>query len=117
MISKIQQHVWRAGLAFLVALSFAAAAPAGWASHGGAHLKHTDIKVGDGTEVVRFAKIQSVVFSQTPFDRRLGMARLQVDTAGSSSELAFVIPYLDREVATELMGRLRRHAAAHEFTW
>jgi len=66
---------------------------------------------------VRFAKIQSVVFNQTPFDRRLGMARLQVDTAGSGSELAFVIPYLDRGVASELMGRLRRQAAAYEFTW
>lgn len=76
-----------------------------------------DGRVAHTESCVRFSKIQSVLLGQSPFDRRLGMARLQVDTAGSGSELAFVIPYLEAEVAHELARRLRHEAATREFTW
>ncbi|MBW3567160.1 MAG: PH domain-containing protein [Proteobacteria bacterium] len=51
-------------------------------------------------------RIQSVCVSESPFDRRHGMAGLAVDTAGASG-LNLRIPYLERDTALELASALR----------
>ncbi len=66
--------------------------------------------------VARFERIQSAVFAQTPFDRRTGMARVGVDTAGmGQGELS--MPYLPEDVALRLHARLTDAAARTPFTW
>jgi putative membrane protein len=66
--------------------------------------------------VVRFTRIQAVVLLESPFDRRAGMARVQVDTAGAALVSHRVdIPYLSRETAGELCGLLTTQAAQTEF--
>jgi putative membrane protein len=70
------------------------------------------------TSVVRFAKIQTVSVSSTPFDRRLGMARLQVDTAGAGKAgHRLSIPFLPFDAAAGLHGRLAAEAARVGFRW
>jgi putative membrane protein len=66
--------------------------------------------------VVRFTRIQAVALHESPFDRRAGMARVQVDTAGAALASHRVdIPYLSRETAHELCGLLTAQAAQTEF--
>lgn len=67
--------------------------------------------------VVPYDKIQSVGVTETPFDRRYGMAGVTVDTAGSGLFPAAQISYLDREEARELARRLAREAGRSEFVW
>ncbi|HKI01303.1 MAG TPA: PH domain-containing protein [Thermoanaerobaculia bacterium] len=68
--------------------------------------------------VVRFTRIQAVAMHESPFDRRAGMARVRVDTAGAGSSSHRVdIPYLSRQTASELCGLLTRQAARTEFRW
>jgi putative membrane protein len=67
---------------------------------------------------VRFEKIQSIVLSRTPFDRRARMARVSIDTAGAASHAQrFVVPFLGLSEAGALVRRLRREAAAVSFRW
>jgi putative membrane protein len=66
--------------------------------------------------VVRFTRVQAVALLESPFDRRAGMARVQVDTAGAALASHRVdIPYLSRETAGELCGLLTTQAAQTEF--
>jgi putative membrane protein len=68
--------------------------------------------------VARQAKIQAVVLVQSPFDRRTGMARVRVDTAGASNSAHSVdIPYLPRDVAQDLYASLSAEAARTTFRW
>jgi putative membrane protein len=68
--------------------------------------------------MARFAKIQVVTRRESPFDRRTGMARVTVDTAGAtSSEHAIDIPFLRAETATSLAATLAARAAATAFKW
>jgi uncharacterized membrane protein YdbT with pleckstrin-like domain len=68
--------------------------------------------------VVPVARIQAVRRVETPFDRRTGMGRVRVDTAGASERSHRVdIPYLPKEVAFDLHGRLAAGAAASAFRW
>ena len=67
--------------------------------------------------VVRFAKIQTVTLHHSPFDRRTGMARVHVDTAGASEGSAIDIPYVARDAATTLYARLSAEAAQRQFKW
>jgi putative membrane protein len=69
------------------------------------------------TVVVRFAKIQTVTLHHSPFDRRTGMARVHVDTAGASEGSAINIPYLARAAAMMLYTRLAGEAAQRQFKW
>ena len=69
------------------------------------------------TVVVRFAKIQTVTLHHSPFDRRLAMARVHVDTAGASEGSAINIPYIAREAAETLYARLSAEAAQRQFKW
>ena len=67
--------------------------------------------------VIPYEKIQAVVVAETPFDRRYGMARLTLDTAGSGVFPAAHIKYLDGEEARSLGRRLAREARRREFVW
>jgi putative membrane protein len=67
---------------------------------------------------VRFEKIQSVTLAQTPLDRRAGMARVRIDTAGAAaSGQRFVVPFLGLREARRLARRLQAEAAAVSFRW
>jgi putative membrane protein len=61
--------------------------------------------------IARFSRIQSVSCTRSPFDRRWGMARISVDTAGGSPLHRIEMPYLDEEAAREIYGRLRAEVA------
>ncbi len=68
--------------------------------------------------VARFSKIQVITRAEYPFDRRTGMARVRVDTAGAtSSEHTIDIPFLRAETATTLAATLSGRAAATAFKW
>jgi len=68
--------------------------------------------------IVRFAKIQTVSLTQTPFDRRHDMARLAVDTAGAGKAgHRLNIPFLPQDQAAQLHDRLAREAAQRNFRW
>ena len=68
--------------------------------------------------VVPLARIQVVRRIETPFDRRTGMGRVRVDTAGASERSHRIdIPYLPRDVAFDLHARLAASAAATELRW
>lgn len=68
--------------------------------------------------VARFSKIQIVALHRSPFDRRLNMARLRVDTAGAARESDRIdIPYIQAAVAQELHQRLAVEASGTTFQW
>jgi putative membrane protein len=69
------------------------------------------------TIVVRLAKIQTVTLHHSPFDRRMAMARVHVDTAAATEGSAIDIPYLGSETATALYTRLAAEAARRQFKW
>lgn len=69
------------------------------------------------TVIVRFAKIQTVTLHDTPFDRRTGMVRLHIDTAGTSEGGAVDIPYLARDEGVALRDRLALETAQRRFEW
>ena len=66
--------------------------------------------------VARFAKIQAVTLRESPFDRRHRMAVVKVDTAGAGDDRVH-IPFLARDIADGLYGRLAAEAARTEFKW
>ncbi len=69
---------------------------------------------GRSTSMVRFVNMQSVLMRQSPFDRRHGMARLVVDTAGASSiGHRIEIPYLDAEVVAKTLRLPLRRELRH----
>ncbi|MGB2716359.1 MAG: PH domain-containing protein [Vicinamibacterales bacterium] len=66
----------------------------------------------------RFSKIQVVTRVESPFDRRTGMARVKVDTAGAAtSEHRIDVPFLPAETATALATTLSARAAETAFRW
>jgi putative membrane protein len=68
--------------------------------------------------IARQAKIQTVVLAQSPFDRRTGMARVLVDTAGAGNSAHGVdIPYLPYDTAAALYRSLSAEAARTTFRW
>jgi putative membrane protein len=70
------------------------------------------------TTVAPVRKVQVVAISESPFDRRHGMARLAVDTAGADgSPHALNVPWLARERAESLSTSLGASAADSALTW
>jgi putative membrane protein len=68
--------------------------------------------------IAPFAKIQAVVVRASPFDRRLDMARVEVDTAGMSQTGHRIdVPYLARATAEALGTTLAAQAARTTFRW
>ena len=70
------------------------------------------------TTIAPLAKIQIVAVRESPFDRRMHMAGVVVDTAGAGGESHRVhVPYLSRDTADGLAGGLAVHAARSTFRW
>jgi putative membrane protein len=68
--------------------------------------------------VARFSKIQVVSRNETPFDRRMDMASVTVDTAAASTGgRALAIPFLAAATASDLVATLSHHAARTAFRW
>ena len=65
--------------------------------------------------IARFSKVQVVTERQSPFDRRLEMASVRVDTAGASHPLE--MPFLGADTAGTLGATLRAQAAETPFRW
>lgn len=64
------------------------------------------------------AKIQTVTATESPFDRRAGMAAVGIDTAGASAvSHRLRIPYLGRDAALTLVASLSTKAAQTAFRW
>lgn len=66
------------------------------------------------TWLVPKAKVQSVATRESPFQRRLGLATLSIDTAGAGNRRVVVVD-LDRELACRLADRLSQVSAATAF--
>jgi putative membrane protein len=65
-----------------------------------------------------FSKIQVVSLRESPFDRRLGMASVNVDTAGTSgSDHRIDVPYLSRPTADRLAAELEERVGQTQFRW
>ena len=68
--------------------------------------------------IARFSKIQAVSRRESPFDRRLGMASVSVDTASAGAGgHALAIPFLAAGTASELAATLSHQAAQTAFRW
>ncbi|MFC3195401.1 PH domain-containing protein [Marinicella sediminis] len=68
--------------------------------------------------VVRIGKIQNVSYLQTPFDRRNGMARLTVDTAGSNPVTQDInVHYLNQDKVSHLVQQLTEQVSQVKFIW
>lgn len=74
--------------------------------------------LGRATHIVPINKIQAVEIRQSPFDRRLGLATLSVDTAGQAyTGGGPQINNLPLPVARALAAVLAHHAAATRYHW
>jgi putative membrane protein len=68
--------------------------------------------------IVKVGKIQNISYAQTPFDRRNGMARITVDTAGSNPVSQDInIHYLDVDKVENLMAKLSTQVSQAKFVW
>jgi putative membrane protein len=68
--------------------------------------------------VARIAKIQGLALVQTPFDRRWGMATLQVDTAGGGAGSDRLrVRFLEAGVAREALESLSDRVGSTVFRW
>lgn len=68
--------------------------------------------------VARIAKIQGLALVQSPFDRRWGMATLQVDTAGGGAGSDRLrVRFLDAGIAREALERLSERVGGTVFRW
>ena len=69
-------------------------------------------------KLVRYGKIQTVSKTESPFDRRNGMATVRVDTAGAGMQGHTIeIPYLDTAVADDVASRLYQESSCRAFRW
>ena len=75
------------------------------------HLVSTSGVVTTTTDVAPLSKVQSLRVTQGPYERRLGLATLHVDTAGRRLPGA-VVPYRDVEEAQVLLAELTGRARA-----
>ena len=63
-------------------------------------------------------RVQSVSLHESPFDRRTGMARVKIDTAGKGGgDYGVDVPYLPRDTAQDLYAHLGKAAATTAFQW
>ena len=69
-------------------------------------------------DAIRYAKVQAVQLIRTPFDRRVDMASVVVDTAATGPlPQRFCVPYLSHDVARSLARLLAERAGATELRW
>ena len=89
----------------------------GWATHDGAVFFRRGW-VWRRTTLTRYSKMQIVALHASPFDRRTGMARVRVDTAGAVGAAGRIdIPYVPEDVAQDLHRRLAAEASRTSFQW
>ena len=70
------------------------------------------------TTIAPIRKVQAVGVSESPFDRRHGMAGLAVDTAGATgAPHRLAVPYLHRDEAVALSGVIAAGAVHTTLTW
>lgn len=69
------------------------------------------------SSIVPVSKVQAVLQHESPFDRRWGMARVTVDTAGSAVAASVGLRLLAVEQADVLRTRLVAAASRTEFRW
>ena len=68
--------------------------------------------------IVPHGRIQTVGLAESPFDRRHGMASVRIDTAGAGpGAYTIAIPYLEKNVAAEVVRRLYAEADQRAFRW
>lgn len=68
--------------------------------------------------IVKIAKIQNISYLQTPFDRRNGMARMTVDTAGSNPITQDInLHYINQTKIELLMNQLSTNVSQSRFVW
>ena len=112
LAAVVTWHQGQWGLASLALLPLLLVRAKVWARHAGYSEESGLIAVREGwlNKRWRFAevrKLQSLTLSQSPFDRRHGMASVHMDTAGASPfEPPLRIRYLPQEQARELRDRL-----------
>jgi putative membrane protein len=105
----------------LVPLVFAYAR--GYARYAGWAVTPTAIAYRSGwlvqqQSIVRFIKIQTVSVTRNPFDRRWGMATVNVDTAGADpGGHGIRIRFIDYEIACELRDLLEEKMSETNFIW
>lgn len=68
--------------------------------------------------VVPLQKLQVIAVTRSPFDRRVGMASVHVDSAGAAMMSDTLdVPFLAASTADGLGARLTAHAAASTYRW
>jgi membrane protein YdbS with pleckstrin-like domain len=68
--------------------------------------------------MTRYSEMQVVALHASPFDRRMGMARVRVDTAGAARQSDRIdIPYVPVDLAHDLHRRLATAASGTSFQW
>ena len=72
--------------------------------------------LGRSTQIVPTRNVQTIRITQTPFDRRHGVATVQVDTAGAGGGPPEV-DNLPWDEATALALELAHQAAAQRYRW
>ena len=66
----------------------------------------------------RIGKTQTVQVKESPFDRRYGMAKLEVDTAGATVGAHHVeIPYIMLKDAQAIQSKLVERVSHKQFVW
>ena len=114
---------WRGLLVGVVAIPWSVLAARRYASHLGWTASGSVVAFKSGwlwrsTTFARMSRIQAVTLRESPFDRRAGMARVRVDTAGAHERSHRIdIPYLERDTAADLQLRLAAQAADTQFHW
>ncbi len=70
------------------------------------------------TTITPLRKVQAVGVTESPFDRRHGMAGLAVDTAGATgAPHSLAVPYLGRDEAFALSGVIANGAVQTSLSW
>ena len=69
------------------------------------------------THVVPVRNVQAIVLTQNPLDRRHGVARLQVDTAGQGAGSGPHVANVPWDQAVALASELAHQASQQRYRW
>jgi putative membrane protein len=114
---------WRGLLVGVVAIPWSVLAARRYVDHLGWMASSSIVAFRSGwlrrsVTIARVSRIQAVTLIESPFDRRVAMARVRVDTAGANERSHRIdIPYLARDRAAALQSSLAAQAADTEFQW
>lgn len=122
-LTPIPLSGWQALWLPLVLLPTAWIVARQWVRHAGFALSDRAILFRSGwvsrqVSAVRYSNAQIFWMRQSPFDRRRRMASVAVDTAGAGNLGHRIdIPFLDVDVAEEILRRLYEETRGMEFRW